>query len=981
MPSFHTAGPLSADQARLLDEAVLRLDALSDLRMVIRLVEKWGENGRPSSRARLAQARAFLELRLMDRAWVRLKELADHLGDDQALLALTAVMFIERGWPVRARKAVNTALTKDPANPRLHDLLRRSHQPPIQPPSNAREIERTGSPAELLKLAERFLCAGSFLRARSILEKLRRQKGSWNGRVEDLLWGLVGDFTTGVDDPLAVAHAVLSTAPLSEIGDLTDHSEVTAHGDASVQDHEEIAFPSLFRRVEKKDGWTETSDITGEVTRISRMADASEAAAVLGSDTTDSGEWSDDLPMDTQFQVVVGRDPNAPMHRKVEKEGAYDLKKSLDLREYQATMGMGDLGADLSAPDFTTADSDLAQFLVEGESPEEEDDDLIVMTRREPDPSELPEEIEVPSGPIEVIERPLGPVRTVPPPPVRSPEPVPPPVRSPRRESLGRASKAPNPVLLVGVGAIFLLLLFFLSSKLYGRWLSQEAWSDTAIVLAQGSYRELLQEEVRLEALLKNYEEPRGTYLAAYAVLEQVLYEEFMGGEPRLLAAQETFLEAADVGGASEFVALAAAWRAHLLGEGGTALAMLGQLGDDTAEVLYLTSLVELDAGLLLPAMESAQAAVDASPGSPRYQLGLARACQKAGNQDCVQRAFAEAAQTGPTLASVRLASIDFGGGDAVERLGSLERFLGVTGLVAPRHQGRALTLSADLYLQLEDADAARRALAKALAADPDNPGLLVRVASIRLASNQPKLALADAMRCLGLKPSDMACHRASIHALLALDRIDQAVNAVSSVPVSLSDHPELHLLGAWIAATGSQEPESIRTHLSAYLQAGGTEDGEYEYLQATAFSLEDPPHKGVAQLERASALLAQETDPLLRRLAPRALAFGAYRLGAIDGRRLAVEALRGGSEDAWVHVQLGRLEDIAGNRKDASRHFDRAVLLCPELAIAHYHRGVFYLDDRRRGAQKQTWGSWALYLALDPSGPRAERALRHLGY
>ncbi len=985
MSSTQPTGPVTADQARLLEKAVVRLEAAADARMVVRLVEKWAENGHPSPRARLSQAKAFLHLRLMDRAWVRLKEVGDNLGDDPEVLALTAEMFIERGWPVRARKAVSTALAKNPADKHLHDLLRRSHAPPVQPPANARELERTGTPPELLRLAERFLCAGSFLRARSILERLRRQRGGWSSRVEDLLWGLEGDFTSGVDDPVSTAQALLSTSPLESIGEMTDHSEVTAHGDAAIADHEQIAFPSLFRRVERD--ITDASDFTGEVTRISRMAQPAEAQASVPEEHTDAGAWSEDVPMDTQIQVVVSKDSGGPLHKRKDDED-YNLKKSLNLREYQTTMGMGDLGSDLAAPDMPTADSDLADYLEDADSEflEEEDDDLIVMTRREPDPSELPEDVAIPEGPIEVIERPLGPT---PAPAAAPPAPKTAPARaararprSPREDSVVSRLPAGHAALIVGaVGVLCVALLVFLGSRLYGAWVAGDVWNDTARVLAQGSYKDLLQEEGRLEALLKSGESPRGAYLASYSVLELVLYGEYTGGAARLTAAHETTLEAAGLGARGERVALAAAWRAHLLGDSRAAADLVGQLGIEEAEVAWLASVIALEAGRLTDAVALARSATDAAPDSPRYLLGLATACQRAGDSTCVDTAFAQAAQAGPTNAAVRLASVAFGGGDAQSQLASLERFLEDSGRMSPRVQGQAHALRAELHRQLEDPTLAQAALRQAVAADPDNPALLYRVAAVRLAGNQPMTALRDLSRCLELKPLDVGCHAGMVQAQLDLDRVEAAADGIAGLPDPLRAHPRTHLLRAWVAAAGEDDPVAADAHLDAYLQASGVEDGEVMFLRGLALALRDDSASAVARLEAAAVRLAQDPDPLLRRLAPRALALAAWSAGPVDGRRFAVEALRNGRDDGWVHVQLGRMEDAGSNRRDAARHFERAVELGPELALAHYHRGNFFLDDPRRGERKETWASWRRYLALDPTGPRAERASRHLGY
>ncbi len=995
MSTTQPQAPLTPAQAESLERAVVRLEGQSDPRMLIRLVERWSELGHPPPRVRLAQARAFLSLRLMDRAWVRLKEVGDTVGDDPELLALTAEMFIERGWPIRARKAVSTALEQDPANPRLHLLLRRSHAPPAQPPGNARELERTGAPPEQLELAERFLCAGSFLRGRSILEKLRRLRGPWSGRVEDLLWGLSGDFTSGVPDPVAAAQAILSTAPLKELGDMTDHSEVTAHGEDSQQVVDGKAFPSLFRRVEGEGSGGRDWD--GEITRISRLADLAEAAARQREDTTDGGDWSEEHSADTQIQVVVQKDAGAPLHRRVQKEGAYDLKESLDLREYQASMGMG-VGpvSDLAGPDVPTADSDLADFLQDdGEFLEEEDDALIVMTRREPDSSELPEELDVPSGPIEVVERPIVPLRPAPPAVEVPPEPTAPGPAvhepEPRRRAPARPRPGPAPlpqglgwftdlrVISAVILAAVLLLLFFIGGRLYEWKVAHGVWAETEAVLAQGGYRELLQEESRLEARLKAGERPRGPLLAAYAVMELVLYGEYTGGEPRFVAANDSIQLAVKVGAPGSVVGLAAAWRSYLQGDIDGATQTLGQVGDDGAEAAHLRSLVALDAGRLEQAREAAEAAVTAAPTSARYQLGLASVCQRLGDSDCVEGAFADASQASASHPSVRLASVQYGGGDVASRLASLQRFLEDAGPRAPRHGGQAHALAADLHLQRGDEGAARQALERSIATDPDNPTLLYRAAAIRLASNSPREGMRNLQSCLALRPLDMACNGALVQARLALDRVDEAAAGIEALPGGQQAQPRMHLFRAWVEAAGREDAAAARAELGAYEAAGGTPDGEVLYLTGLVLALEGREEEAVVSFVEAARWVSEELDPLQRRLSGRALAWAARQSTGKDAHLHAVAALERSPEDPGVHIQLGYFEEGLQDRRAAGAHFDRAVELSPQMALAHYHRGQFYLDATRRAERRQYLVAWRQYLALEPSGPRAERVARKL--
>ena len=70
MSSSHDSDP----SAFRFSQVLRGLVGAGDSRGVIRLVERWLEHGSVSQTARIAQARALLDLRLMDRAWVRLRE-------------------------------------------------------------------------------------------------------------------------------------------------------------------------------------------------------------------------------------------------------------------------------------------------------------------------------------------------------------------------------------------------------------------------------------------------------------------------------------------------------------------------------------------------------------------------------------------------------------------------------------------------------------------------------------------------------------------------------------------------------------------------------------------------------------------------------------------------------------------------------------------------------------------------------------------
>ena len=98
--SSSAAGPPAVRFSQILR----RLEQSGDSRGIIRLVERWLEHGGVTQAARMAEARAFMDLCLMDRAWVRLGEVSEADPDSIDAQLLTVRLYIERGWPGRARK-------------------------------------------------------------------------------------------------------------------------------------------------------------------------------------------------------------------------------------------------------------------------------------------------------------------------------------------------------------------------------------------------------------------------------------------------------------------------------------------------------------------------------------------------------------------------------------------------------------------------------------------------------------------------------------------------------------------------------------------------------------------------------------------------------------------------------------------------------------------------------------------------------------
>lgn len=391
-----------------LDRVIADLESRGDDVGIVRLVERWVNAGEPTRYGLIAQAKALLRLRLMDRVNLRLTELAARDPDDVEMLVLLAELHIQRGWPVRARKPLGRLRELGAELPGLAELEAQAEAPPLQPDPNAREIERTGTPEEQLLLAERFIAAGSFLRAKSILERLRRLPDQDKARIEALLWGIGGEHAKEQGDPAELARILAPGATMPPDDDTRETTESLPFGlrdGGPVHDEGALgAFPTLFRR---QDDPTVDTDTAEEHTSVSIMADAERAQrheAEVDGDGDEPGAARDG---DTQIMLVIRQDggggatPSAAPgagHRLKEEQG-YNLRETLNLREYQASMGM-------SAP---------APRADEAAELEEEDADLIVMTRREVEPGAA-EEAPAPARPVEVVHKPIVPL--APPPPI-----------------------------------------------------------------------------------------------------------------------------------------------------------------------------------------------------------------------------------------------------------------------------------------------------------------------------------------------------------------------------------------------------------------------------------------------------------------------------------------------------------------------------------------------------------------------------------
>lgn len=416
-------------------------------------MELWAESGEPTPAARLAQARALIQFGLMDRAWSRLQDLLDAKKGGVEALVVTARMFLERGWSQHARRALQQALADHPDDPELNTLWDKTSEPPTQPDLDAAELE--GADAQvLLSVAEHHIAMGSFVKARSLIERVRKVSPE-HSRAADLLWALEGDFSL---EGQTLAEVADRFGPdLSALADLPDEAEHTAEIDLATGKPRDIgegsssSFPALFRNMEPR---TEVYQVIedSEVTQLTSLAAIEE---LRNTPAPAFGGGADD----TQIVRVVHR--NGPRATADVETGSFDLAA------FRREMGMQ------YAPSTDYVDA-----------PEEEDDDVIFMTRREdsPEVTEVtavggglqlqPEEDQVDAGRHELVNEDAEWMRPAPDAPAEEPSP------QPAQEEKPPVAKAPTPppaprpdaswpwwvaafvgalVLTVGLGAVIVL--------------------------------------------------------------------------------------------------------------------------------------------------------------------------------------------------------------------------------------------------------------------------------------------------------------------------------------------------------------------------------------------------------------------------------------------------------------------------------------------------------------------------------------------
>jgi tetratricopeptide (TPR) repeat protein len=352
----------------------------------------------------------------------------------------------------------------------------------------------------------------------------------------------------------------------------------------------------------------------------------------------------------------------------------------------------------------------------------------------------------------------------------------------------------------------------------------------------------------------------------------------------------------------------------------------------------------------------------------PRYRLARARILADAGRVGDARAAAQEVLRSAPDNSSAQLLLLELQGGEPAALVAAGDIFLErwqAAGL-APRQEGRVHLLRARAWSALHAETKARQAVEQGLARDGTNPDLLVLAAADKAAAGHLVDAAHDLVGVVETRPGHAAAQLARVELLLDLDRVDEADAAVKTLEDRQLLPDVTPVLRTLVSVWGRGEPPPAglpplpATPLGAYAKALLAVQAH----DAGAFDA----------VEQARRALEGSTDPFERRLVGRL--YGLRLLAAPAGmpaEPLVREAEKTAGDDAVAHVYLGRWYEAAGRRALAAQHFDRAPQLAPELGLGWYEKGRFYLDAR--DGFSRSGAAWTSYLALAPTGPRADAA------
>lgn len=926
---------MSGGSSTLDDNTVLalvrRLESEDRPVDVVRLTEKWGYGRALPRSAMLAAARALFSLRLMDRALARLRTLTDADPSDVDALLLTAALMRERGWTARAQQTVQAIQAIQPDHPGLAALLDEGTQTPQELLANARAIERSGSHAQLLRLAEVYLATGSLLRGRTLLERLRRKRPD-DDRVSQLLWGARGDLSPR---PGPLHRLVEELSADAEADRLDEWEQADATENATFADvtmssiapppPEQTRSPSFPRLFRQGGGGTDEAE-PAEVTIAAHMASTSEMMEPPTEEVTESSLLDEDP--DTRIMEII-------TNRRGEPEVVENRSQAVDLR---ALHEQADPETDMGA----------------------EDDGVVVMKRRTgPRPARAPTPDTATSPrrrPIEVIEK--YPTPIVPPEPSElepaSLEPVtlpdaPPPLL-PEVPDISLELDEPelplrrpvSPALVVAGAALIAAL--GVGGVYYGMraQAGRQVQARTASVLAEGDFGALRGLEMQLARQVASGQPPLGERAAALARVESVLWAEYTGDIEDLEDAREAIALAEEQGVSPEVLATPSATLALSTGRPEEAARLLaGVPADDEAR--YLAAQIAF-------AHNDEAAAAKAWPSPPpageRYATVGDRIAGEGGFS--IEGASLEM--------QIRAHEARWDDLSPVSRLEAVSALLSAASrTLSPRQRARLYIVAAELNEELGRENLARVSWEKAQEAGPVDPRVLYAVASREIASGTAKEAVPRLAQCVAVFAGSADCQRALVAGLLELDRIDEAASAAEGAP----------LLEAWV---------QIAQGLDVEVPASAEQAGLRDYLAGLRAAAAGDVDGVEAAMSVAREALSTSPAPELQPLGARALAVlvehGRSRLAASRAREL--QAL--GATDPMIHVRLSRYYRSIRRRSEAEQHLGHAT----QLAAGRDNAPALYaLSELHRESEQPALAQDQLdqYLALSPSGPRAAAA------
>ncbi|MFH1466668.1 MAG: tetratricopeptide repeat protein [Pseudomonadota bacterium] len=994
---------------RYLDGVVEYLWDSKNLRGLICLVERWSSVEPPSRVGRMFQVRAFLSLRLMDRAWLHLRKLMEDDPSDLQAAALATEMFLDRGWPSRARKVVTEAEERHPGDPIVASLKVLCDGPPRTPPANARELEQHGSAAQILDLAERFMATGSLLRARALLERIRNTDPT-RTRAKDLLWALDGDFDVGDVRPEDLAaqlaptfrdHVHIGATELEPPG----ADEVTATRiPLEDDDAHEAEFPALFRRI-GLEMLPLHDDDTGEITQARALASPEDLRQAAPAETTGELDAVEPRREDTEVMMVIPKGggeqappAEGPRHRRRVQD--YDLRATLDLQGYRKHMGMA-----VPALSDLTTDADDTEDDAEPVSLEDEDADLVVVTKRE-QPARSAGPVASPRvGPMRVIEKhpvpePEARPEVVPAAP-QPPAPRPPPVAPPRVSAVRPPAPRPAPVHEPDEGGddlelrprgprlgLLLLALVVLGGMLaLGGWLvfhmlglgPARAVAQASQAIAADRYDALLKVERTIEAHLPPEEtDPEPAVMAAGARVQLALwsghqpiperFEEIHRLVDGALAAREppavAHLAAAEL----------AAWEWRIE----EAERQLEAYGAEDSDALLVRSSIAAARGDTAAAVERARSATVQDPGSERAWRTLAERALASGAADDARAALERARALDPDSPRVAVIALLLDHQGKPKTLPQDAQDLSIElnqRYTPPRIEAVLFEAVAASLPGGSRSEAGEWALQRAFSKDGTDPDLLAAVAVADIGEGHLIEAHKKLQKAVHFRPGDLSLRLAMVRLLLDLDRVEEARAQLQEARALRPEQPELALIAAWIEVVdalpwgGPEVFRQVSALLDPYIAAYGDE-GEARWLLGLAMAGARHPQAPDTLYQAATLMDGRApSDRLLIYRAMASLVFAGHRGADNLLDPLDEEAPQ---RDPWVHLFLA-WEAGQGQRARASRELSAAVQVSPEHARALWERARFLDEVVHDSAGARA--AYRSYLALNPSGSRARQA------